>query len=295
MNFLLALTASIFYALQAVLTAKIARSHDALFAQALRGISFGVTMLPLLLLGLYFDDGSGLDLLINNNIWFLLLAIVFAGVGNWCIALSNVHLPVAYGSTIGTSIATIMVGLVGILYFHDQVSFNQILLILVLVLTNFIFLLQKEFPVSQLEFKPISGYIFAFFYGIFIALAFSLVAKLSRDTHPFIIAYLWEFGIGIFLCFLMYIRKIMSKKIRLKADLRTIKLLSIYSSPTVVGTAAYAYALKLGPIPTVAAVHNTVLIFIAIFSAFIFHERLSIKRWIIIFFIFNLLILIKVL
>lgn len=295
MNFFLALIAAIFYALQAVLMAKIARSHNALFAQALRGISFGITMLPIFFIGIYLDQGNWAEVVFKDNIYLLLLAIFFAGLANWCIALANTLLPVAYGSTIGTSITTIVIGLIGVFYFLDDISSKQALLIVVLILANLLFFLQKEYPKSKQTFKPVQGYISSCFFGIFIAIAFSLVAKLSRETHPFIIAFLWEFGIGIFLCILMYVRKKFTNKGRVNLHFKTFKIVALYSSPTVVGTATYAYALKLGPLATVGAVQSSVLIFIAIFSAFIFHEKLTLKRWVIIFFIFFILFLIKVL
>lgn len=293
MNFILSITATIFYALQAVLMAGIAREYDSLFAQTLRGVSFGITMLPLLIFSFFISNQDSIQIVLFDNFYLLMLAIGFAGIGNWCIASANTFLPVAYGSAFGTTLLTVFLSLIGYFYFGDNISVAQIILIIILIICVYCFVYLRNYPAINYSYKPFYGYMCAFGFALFMSLAFTFVAELSRLAHPFSVAFFWEFGIGVFLSILFLIRKIFFKGKIYNINKALIVKVTLYASPTIVGTACYASALKIGPISLVGAVHTSLIFFIAIFSSFRFKEHLGMKHWVLVFIMFILLVLIK--
>ena len=122
MFFLVAITATLAYAIQGTLMASVYRRFDKLSAVAYRGVSLGVTMSPLLLFAPREEFSK-----IPGILPLLLVASIGAAIANFCAAKSYSHLPIGVSSAVSMSFASIFATAIGIIFVGEKLTAQQCL------------------------------------------------------------------------------------------------------------------------------------------------------------------------
>ncbi|MEE1673921.1 DMT family transporter [Agarivorans aestuarii] len=283
MFFIIALTATFAYALQGVLMAKVYRQSDLLSAVAYRGLSLVLTMSPLLLL----VPQSAYAGFVEQSMW-LLLAASLAALANWANAIAFVRLPVGIASALSMAFTALFVGLLGELFLDESLSPMQWLMAGITLLA--VLLLgasqtQNSSPKSadSAQYQPLIGIVASACYGGLMCLALILVAKMSRDSHPFLVGFSWEVMIGVVAMLMAFARGKFSGQAGMqKITLGQFKQILIFASPTVIGTACYALAMTLGPLAIAAAILSTMMVFSMLLGWWLLAEKPTLKQWVMI-------------
>jgi drug/metabolite transporter (DMT)-like permease len=287
MAFILALVATLGYSLQGTLMTSVYRSMDRLSASTYRCLSLGITMLPLLLF-----VPSAQFTIINKILPYTIFASFLAAFGNWSNSNAFRHLPVAVATALSMSFATCFVVLTEWLFFSSTFSPNQIVLFVIL-LTLVIGLGVTRAP-SKIVYNYRLGILNSLIFGFFLGGAYLLVGKATKIGHPFLVGYLWEFGIGIFATIVGLTRGLFLEVGLKKISLKEFRKILIYSSPTVVGTGCYTLSMSMGSIAVATAILSTMIVFNAILAIFLFQEKLSTLQWLLIMLICGTLFGIKI-
>ena len=281
MFLLLAIVSTIAYAVQSTLMASFYRSMDRLSAVAYRGLSLGITMLPLLLFAptsTWIGCGS-------NVIVKILAASVLAAIGNRASASAYSSLPVGIAGALTMSFATICAAVVSYLLFDESLTTNQIIIV-ALILSGISALgMSKSTGALPKDYSVKQGVISSFIYGVTLGSAFTFVGSASRDIHPFAVGYMWEITIGIITLIAACSRRLFGKSGLQKLSVKDLGKLTLFSSPTVIGTACYALATSQGPIGIVTAIVATGMIWNSLLGMILYKERLSTTQWMIILFV----------
>jgi drug/metabolite transporter (DMT)-like permease len=273
--FIVALIATLAYALQGTLMASYYRTVDPLSAVAYRGLSLGVSMLPLLL----FVPASDFV-----SFWLherdVLIASVCAALGNLYIARAYRNLPVGIASGVGMSFAAIFAGAFGYLLVGEVLSPRQIFFG-GLILFNLMLLgrTHSTGPLPQ-SYNVRQGGFNCLLFGLFLGGAYSLVGVASRTAHPFLIGYLWEFTIGIIAALMAISRPLRGGNSLARIPARDLSKIALFSSPTAIGTGLYALSMTMGPIGVATAIISTMMVFNTVLAAVFYGERMSTKQWI---------------
>ena len=147
--------------------------------------------------------------------------------------------------------------------------------------------------------KSLRGIILTVISGLFITLSLYLTTRSSRAINPFLVGYIWEIGIGIFALLYAIILSFLSCKNFLpqkyncqlpKISLQEFGKILLISSPTLLGTGGFFYAVAHGPFAVASAISSAGGVTLSvIFAHFFYRENLNKKQ---IFFIFLSIILI---
>lgn len=273
MFYLLSLFAAFFYSLQNAFMARYYRTVDGLSAVAYRGLSFIITMSPLL----FFVPKEAYSIILTNSSEIFLAAFVTA-IGNFFSTRSNYYLPLAVSNSLSATFSTIFMLISSLVLLKEplnlqQVSFVFILLGIIALLGNSKMPLAKKTP-YQLNFKK--GTFYSIGFGLCAAFGFTYVAKLSRDSHPLLIAYLWEIEIGFILIAFAAIRKFFFNGLFLE-NIGNKKLinLALSAAPTTLGTGFLAIAFIMGNAAIAYAINTSQIVFSCILGASIFHEKFT--------------------
>lgn len=231
-------------------------------------------MLPLL----YFAERESAFLVLDFA-GTLFLAAALAAVGNWTAAASFRYLPVGIATACQQGFFVITAALVGTFVFGDVMSLTHWSAIALILFGNTLAVLQRDSSEVRLSPSSVIGALCCMSFGIFLGIAFSLVAKLSRAIDPLAIAYFWEFSIGI-LCASMVLVRGLAFKPPQSPKLNRKALFGIFlcASPTAIGTGCYAVAVTMGPIGVVTSILSTLVIASAVISYFLYQERLSSRQ-----------------
>jgi len=269
----LSIFAMLGYAIQTSLMASYYRRMNPLAAIMFRGLSLGISMLPLLL---FSKPGS-----IGNIFHYPLLLIaaaLLASVGNVFSCMAIRKLPVGIAMACQQGMLVISTTLIGFFVFREIIGAFQVLAIALIILGNSILSLQKGAAKFHIESRTFVGLCYGMLAGGLLGCAFAFVAKLSREVDPLAAAYFWEITIGVFcLIFLVGFRK--KTGIKKGESLGKVFLgILLYSSPTAIGTGCYALGVNIGPIAIVTSIISTMIIAAAVFSYFRYGERLDFRQ-----------------
>lgn len=276
MDVLLSAIAAFCYALQNVLVSPYYRNLDQYSAVAFRGLSLGITMLPLLL---FVPRESFLGL--NDAMPFIVAACFCACIGNWTIARSFCHLPVSVATAISMAVSTIVAAVLSVTFGSDLLSLPAIVWIGILIATTFTLAICKSGGTLPERFDPVKGALFSAAFGVFLGIAYFLVGSAARLAHPFLVGYFWEFGIGIIALIVAQTPGLYGRPKFTPVDRRTFIKILLAASPTVIGTGCYAVATNIGSIPIVAALQTLIIFASAIFAWLLFNERPSLRQWLV--------------
>lgn len=275
MFFIVALISTLAYAIQGTLMASYYRSMDQLSAVAYRGLSLGFSMLPLLLFVSPADFAS-----VPSLAGSILGASVCAALGNLYIARAYCDLPVGIASGMGMSCAALLAGALGFLLLGEVLTPRQIFFsVLVLIALTMLGMARSE-EATPNHHNIRRGVINCVLFGLFLGSAYSFVGMVSRSMHPFLVGYLWEFTIGIIAAIMAVGRSFGGGPSITIPPARDLWKITLYSSPTAIGTGFYALAMTMGPIGIATAIISTMMVFNTIFAAYLYKERLSAKQWI---------------
>ncbi len=276
MFFLIAFIAAFGYALQMTLLASFYRKMDTLAAVAYRGLSLGLTMLPLLWwvpAQDYLRLGAVLPQL--ALIWLL------TALGNWTIANAVCHLPVGVATALCNGFIAIMAALAGFFLFQESLLFRQIAIIAAILLLVFALGWTRSPAAVTISFNITAGLRNAFLSGLFLGIGFSLVGGLSRQIHPFLVGYAWELGTGV-IAWLWMRSRTQSSERRSSWTISPHEFgrVMLAGSPTLIGTGLYALSMTMGPVAIATAVISTQMVFTTLLARVIYREQLTRAQWI---------------
>jgi drug/metabolite transporter (DMT)-like permease len=248
---------------------------DRLSAVALRGLSLGLSMSPLLL----FVPGADF-LRAPSYITPILGASVCAAIGNLCAARAYSFLPIGVASAMSMSFAAIFAALIGFVFVGETLTSGQLFFALLILLgVSFLAISRSTGPLPK-EYSVTRGITSSMLFGIFLGSAYALVGIVSRDLHPFLVGYLWELIIGIVAAIFASSRKFFGEPGLSRVSARDFRRILLFSAPTLLGTGFYALAMTLGPIAIATAIISTMMVINTLLAATFYGESLSARQWV---------------
>ena len=193
MYFLFALISTVGYSLQGTLLTSFYRKMDPLSAVAYRGLTLGVTMLPLLLLVSQKEFGE-----VDRIFPLLVCASFVTAIGNLFSARTLLYLPVGLATALTMTFSSIVALLIGVLFLGEGLTPTQILLSVVLLGTIVVLGASRSSTVTLESFDLRRGIEASLGFGLSLGTGFVLVAIASRKVSPFLAGYLWELLAGRF-------------------------------------------------------------------------------------------------
>ncbi len=285
MFFILAVLATLGYSLQSTLMASYYRSMDCLSAVAFRGISLGISMLPLMLFV------SGHDLLRTPAFVPLIsIASVLAALGNWSAANAYRQLPVGITSALSMSATSLVVVVIGWSFLGELLSATQLLLICLIMAGGILLGASRSAGTIPADYNAAWGVFNCLMCGLFLGISFALIGTVSRLLQPFIAGYLWEFIIGLAAASVAMARGRLGGAGLSSISLNDFTRVLLFSSPTVLGTGCYALAMTMGPISITTAITNIMMVFSTLLAYFIYDEKLTTLQWVLLFAICSMVV-----
>ena len=270
--FFLYITVAIFsYGVQIPLLVHFVRQLDGLTVTAVRNLSLGITMLPIL----FFVSWS--DILAITTVWQTLLLASGFGATGFAVNLSaSKYLPVAITSSIRQVVYIGAAMLLGALFLSEYLSLIQIALLLGLAGTAVTISLSKHEYRHLASERKWLGIVLAICGGLGYALSFFFFTELSRSLSPPVAAYFWEVLIGVFaLIFLLF------KTLVLKIDTlslpkpKTMLFIAAVSLTTISGTSAYGFAVNHGPYALASGLVTTNIFVVTLIGWLLFKEKMN--------------------
>lgn len=269
------LLATLGYSLQGSLLAYYARSTDALSLVAYRGLSLALTMWPLL----FFVPAGGFFLPPEALIRLGIVAILCTAAN----ALSNLtyrYLPVGIATAVAIGSGTVVAMLIEGLILNRPLSTAQLILVLLLLATVGALAAARSTGTEPEHYSLSRGITAGLGFGLTIGVVWILVGSLTERHHPFLIGYLWETSVGLFALFAAFARGMLTSQGGFqRVTLRKATGIGLRSSPTILGTGAYSYALTLGPVAIPSAILGMMVAINSVLAMFLYGERLSSRQW----------------
>ena len=273
----LALISAAAYSVQSVLMTSYYRSMSVMLCLGLRGCSLGITMLPLL----YLVPRSEYSLIDARFAQLMYLTCACAFVAAWSISAAVRYLPVGIACALSLGLSTMFTPLLGCIFLGEQLGKFEVFCIAVLLISIFGFgFTQKKLPEERFDLVP--GALFSLMFGISQACTLALLSLLARNHHPFLIAYIWEFGNGIHGLVFYFIASLAAAQRITPVSWADLKKITLYSAPTVIGTGCYAAALPMGPLGVIAAILSIQIVFNSLLGRIRFNEQLTALQWVLI-------------
>lgn len=273
MYLFLSLLATLAYALQNTLNSYYYRNFNPIYVSALRGISLGITMFPLI----FFADLCKIHI-VKENLSTLIIASVFCGLGNAAAGNAYRYISVGLATAFQQGIFILGVCAVSGFMFGEKLVFAQMLSIVFLIFGIYLSSSRGKGLKLQFDRNTLLGLFYSSLFSVFNTIGFTNISKFSRQSDPFLAAYFWEFSIGIFgLIFCLGLNKF-NINAETKISWRDFRGLLLASSPTIVGSGSFAVAATLGPISIISAILSGVIVFCSIFAYLFYSEKLSSKQ-----------------
>lgn len=226
----------------------------------------------------------------NTSSGMLILALLW-GFSFACLvsfqmyALSHVDTNVLF--PINTTASLVFSVLLGLLIFGGSLSILQVIGILLVILIVFCFVYKKgKFQYSPLVLKLFSAMLV---FGVFNKLLQKFVAD-SFDIHAYLI-YQYMFAVIFSLIIFFFLEKGDWKKLFTIASAKNGFLIGIFSF---LGGYALLIALAKGPFALITSIHSLYIIITAILASFLFKEKLTLLKIILILLAILAIILIKI-
>jgi drug/metabolite transporter (DMT)-like permease len=265
---LLCLTSRIAYSFNDVWTGRLARRHGRTEVAALRGVSLGLTMAPLLL---FVRAGAWGALLEHAGEVVLLVSIT---AGSNLLQLHAVRcLP--FGLRASLSVSTVALGgiLLGVLLLGEQTGSGQLLWSAV-VIASAVLAALGDHASEELRPDVPKGAVYAVGSAVLMSVAALFLLRLARATDPLLTAWAWEFGSGLILVPVLLLRGWRGGQ----GGVGFVRITGA-ALPTVVGSGASALALTRGPLGGWGALAGTQVLFTALLGASLHREKIGPARW----------------
>ena len=289
MFYLLAAASAIAYGIQSAFLVPFARKFGGAATSMWRNISLCISMLPLLLF-VPLPEIAG----ILNYKTEILLAGFCSATGNLCSYGAFNYLPAGVVSSLRQS--WFVLGSIGIgLTFLSEVLSNLEIFFISIILIGIFLLGTARVSLDHLDgSKATYGFFLSTISGLFTSLGFYFMISISKNIHPFIAGYFWEFIIAMFAIILFYGRKKIGKEKAHSMDLKTFTKILLAASPTLIGTGAFAFAIHYGPFNIASAFGVLSSVACAIACYFLFKEKLKLAQVIGIILVLGAIVGIKV-
>jgi drug/metabolite transporter (DMT)-like permease len=266
----LCLLSRVAYSFNDVLVGELARRHDRMEIATWRGLSLGVTMAPLLV----WVSGSAWEALAAHPGELLWLVTITAGANVLQLQAAR-YLP--FGLRAALFVAGVALGglALGAWFLDERFSLTQ-LGWCALVIASAVLASLGNHSGGGLTADVRKGAPLALAASALIAAAALSFARLARATDPLLVAWAWELGAGA----VLVVPLLWRQRGRWEAGVwpRFVRTAAC-SLPTVVGTAASAVAVTLGPLGVWAALAGTQAVFTAGLGAAWHRERIGPLRW----------------
>jgi drug/metabolite transporter (DMT)-like permease len=273
--FFLALLATLSYSLQSTLMVRHYRSLPTFWVVGIRGLSLGLTMLPLLAF-------------VPLNEWprmagawpYILGASVMGVAAMFCNVNAMRRLPASITGATGMSTAALVVVLSGNVFFGEPLPANAqmvIPLILIAVITLGIIKTPGNLPDAH---HIAHGLPFAMMFGILLGVGYILVGLGSRHAHPFAVGYFWELGIGLLAMAIAITGQPLTTPQKQALNRSRVQQIALNASPTALGTGLFALAMSIGPVALASAVNGTNMVFTTLFARKMYGEKLHKRQWV---------------
>lgn len=260
------------YSLNDVSIGRLARQHDRTELAALRGLSLGLTMAPLLF---WVPAGAWGKLAAQWPVYLVMIAVTAV-----CNVLQN-HAArfLPFGLRAALMISTISIAslVFGALVFAERLSWLQIGLCVVLPISAVVAAFGSH-ATHEIQPDIRKGGALALGAAVCLAIAAVLTKRLAMETDPLLTAWAWEFGAGAILVgplFWKWGRAGIAPGLP-----RRFWRVTVAAAPTVVGSGASMLALKLGALGVWGAVAGTQVLFTAALGVLWHRETMGLRRWI---------------
>jgi drug/metabolite transporter (DMT)-like permease len=267
----LCLASRVAYSFNDVYTGRLARRHGPLELAAFRGLGLGVTMAPLL----FWVNAGAWHALLGR--WLeLLLMLCITAVANVLQLQAARYLPFGLRAAFVVMALAVCGVAIGVVFLDERFSAGQ-LGWCALIVGSAVLAAVGDHSSDELVPNIRRGAALALGSATLIAFAALLFARLARGTHPLLVAWAWEFGIGLVL-----LGPLLWQQQRVAWEpgvVRRLLRVGIASSPTVIGSAASGLALTLGPLGMWSAIAGTQALFTAGLGVLWHGERMGARRW----------------
>jgi len=105
------------------------------------------------------------------------------------------------------------------------------------------------------------------------------LAIMSRHVNPLVAGYFWEISIGFASLILIVLRQAIFKKKIERIDFRTFLIIAACSLPTLIGTACFSLAFRLGSAAIVSAIGGGSLVIMALLGWWWYDEKVKTGQW----------------
>jgi len=267
---LLCLLSRFAYSFNDVWTGRIARERGRTEVAALRGVSLGLTMAPLLA---FVRAGAWGELLQR---WDQLALLVVITAGSNLLQLHSArYLP--FGLRAALSVSAVALGgillgstLLGEHFRASELAWGA------LVVVSVVLAALGDHSNPELRANVPKGALLAVASAALMAVAALLLLGLSRATDPLLVAWAWELGSGLVLVPVWLVRHPRGLHAGFRARFMRIGAAAL---PTVIGSGASALALTRGPLGLWGALAGTQALFTALLGAARHHEKIGRFRW----------------
>lgn len=264
----LCLVSRFFYTLNDIFTGRLAREYDRLELAALRGVSLGFSMAPLLFW-------------VPRPAWSELLAeparlagiVAITAVANVLQLHSARYLPFGLRASVvvtGISLGSVLLGSVVL----GETLSGAAAAWCALIVLGAASAAAGEHASHEIEPRLTRGILLALAGASLMAVVALLMKGLAERTHPLLAAWAWEFGSGLVLLPPVLLRR--------RAELalpRHFVRVALASSPTVIGSSASLLALGSGRLGLWGALAGTQVLFTALLGVLWHRELMGLRRW----------------
>jgi drug/metabolite transporter (DMT)-like permease len=266
----LCLLSRLAYAFNDILIGRLAREHGKLEIAALRGVSLGLTMAPLLA---WVPASAWVALAERWDVYLLTIAVT--GGANVLQNQAARFLPFGLRSALMISAVSVGSVVLGRVVFAERLSLVQAVFCVVLV-GSAVVAAFGEHATHEIQPDIPRGAALALASGACLGVAAVLTKRLAAETHPFLTAWAWEFGAGAILVPALLVQwrhgvppGIVQRFARAAAA----------SAPTAIGSGASIAALNLGPLGVWGALGGSQVLFTALIAVRWHREHMGLRRW----------------
>lgn len=261
------------YSLQSVLMVHYCRKMDGLSTATYRGISFIITLTPLLL------GGTITDIAELHIYWkWLLIAGTAGGISLALMYSALNYLPMGVAGSLNKGFGTLTILFLAVTVLGEVLDRRTLILIVIILLGTVALGMQKNHH-EHLENNRIRGAILSALASIPFAITITVFSVLSRSHNPWVVGYFWEASVGIGALALVLIRWLFTGQGVARISMKDFCLLALCASPTLIGTGLFGLATKIGPMSIVSSIGTASLVVTSLIAWIFYKEPLRTKQW----------------
>lgn len=261
------------YSLQSVLMVHYCRKMDGLSTATYRGLSFIITLTPLLL-GRTITDIAELHIY-----WkWLLIAGTAGGISLGLMYSALNYLPMGVAGSLNKGFGTLTILFLAVTVLGEVIDRRTLILIVIILLGTVALGMQKNHH-EHLENSRIRGAILSALASIPFAITITIFSFLSRSHNPWVVGYFWEVSVGIGALALVIIRWLLTGQGVARISMKDFCLLALCGSPTLIGTGLFGLATKIGPMSIVSSIGTASLVVTSLIAWLFYREPLRMKQW----------------